>query len=81
MSNTLQEFVTMAEILTPVPTNHSQILFTSSKGKTTIRGKRFWKFSSSLTKDQNYIIEIKKLIGNFSNENKSFFNCQLKLEL
>ena len=59
ISNTLQEFVTMAEILTPISTNHSLILFSFSKGKTTIRDKRFWKFNSSLTKDQNYIIEIK----------------------
>ena len=81
ISNTLQEFVTMTEILTSISINHSQVPFSLLKEKTTIRGKRFWKFSSSLTKDQNYIIEIKKLIGNFSNENKSFFNCQLKLEL
>ena len=69
ISNTLQEFVTMTKILTPISTDHSPVLFSLSKEKTAIRGKGFWKFNSSLTKDQNYIIEIKKLIRNFSNEN------------
>ena len=63
--NTLQEFVTMTEILTPFSTDHSLVLFSLSKQKTTIRGKGLWKFNSSLTKDQNYITEIKKLIRNF----------------
>ena len=59
ISNILREFVTMTEILTPISTNHSQLLFSLSKEKTAIRGKRFWKFNSSLTKDQSYITEIK----------------------
>ena len=46
--------------------------------KTTIRGTGPWKFNSSLTKDQNYKTEMKKLIRNFSNENESLLNCQLK---
>ena len=49
--NTLQEFVTMTEILTPFSTDHSLVLFSLSKQKTTIRGKGLWKFNSSLTKD------------------------------
>ena len=81
ISNTLQEFVTMTEILTPISTDHSPLLFSLSKEKNTITGKGFWKFNSSLTKDQNYIIEIKKLIRNFSNKNESPFNRQLKWEL
>ena len=56
ISNTLQEFVTMTEILTPISTDHSPVLFSLSKEKTTIRGKGFWKFNSSLTEDQNNII-------------------------
>ena len=81
ISNTLQEFVTMTEILTPVSTDHLPVLFSLSKEKTTIRAKGFWEFNSSLTKDQNYITEIKKLIRNFSNENESLFNHQLKWKL
>ena len=61
--------------------DHSPVLFSLGKEKTKIRGKGFWKFNSSLIKDQNYITEIKKLIRNFSNENESLFNCQLKWEL
>ena len=79
--NTLQEFVTMTEILTPFSTDHSLVLFSLSKQKTTIRGKGLWKLNSSLTKDQNYIIEIKNLMCNFSNENESLLNCQIKWEL
>ena len=81
ISNTLPEFVTMTEILTLISTSHSPVLFCLSKEKNTIRVKGFWKFNSSLTKDQNYIIEIKKLILNFSSKNESLFNCQLKWEL
>ena len=50
--NTLQEFVTMTEILTPISTDHSLVLFSLSKEKTTIVGKRFWKFNSCFPKNQ-----------------------------
>ena len=39
------------------------------------------KIYSSLTKYQNYIIEIKKLIRNFCSKNESMFNSQLKGKL
>ena len=65
----------MTEILTPISTDHSLVLFSLSKEKTTIRGKGLWKFKSSLTIDENYKIEIKKLIRNFSNENEPLLNC------
>ena len=70
----------MTEILTPVSTDHSPVLFSFSKEKFTITDKGIWNFNSSFTKDQNYIIEIKKVIHNFSNENESLLNCQLKWE-
>ena len=63
--NTLQELVTTTEILTPILTDHSPVLFSLSKGNDCFRGKELWKFNSYLTKDQNYITEIKKLIRNF----------------
>ena len=81
ISNTLQKFVTMADIMTPISTDHSLVLFSLSKEKTTIRGKGFWKSNSSLTKDRNYIIEIKRLIRKFSTENESLCNRKLKWEL
>ena len=80
ISNTPQEFVTMTDILTPISTDHSPVLFSLSKEKITIRGTGLWKFNSSLTKDQNYITEIKKLIRDFSNENEFLLNRQLKWE-
>ena len=49
--NTLQEFVTMTDILTPISMDHSSVLFSLSKEKITIRGTELWKFNSSLTKD------------------------------
>ena len=57
--NTLQEFVTTRNILTPISTDHSPVL-SLSKRKSYVRDKGFCKFNSSLTKDQNYTIEIKK---------------------
>ena len=65
ISNTLQELVTTTEILTPISIDHSPVIFSLSKGNDCLRGKGFWKFNSSLTKDQNYITEIKKLIRSF----------------
>ena len=53
ISNTLQEFVTMTEILTPISTDNSPVLFSLSKKKTTIRGKGFWKFNNFLTKNHD----------------------------
>ena len=81
ISNTLQELVTTTEILTPISTDHSPVLFSLSKGNDCLRGKGFWKFNSSLTKDQNYITEIKKLIRSFCTTNESLYNHQLKWEL
>ena len=71
----------MTDILTPISTDHSPVLFSLSVEKITIRGTGLWKFNSSLTKDQNYKTEIKKLIRNFSNENELLLNRQLKWEL
>ena len=76
ISNTLQEFVTMADILTPISMNHFSALFSLSKEKITIRGTGLWKFNSSLTKDQSYKTEIKKGIPIFSNGNKLLSNHQ-----
>ena len=81
ISNTLQKFVTMSEILSPISTSHSPALFSLSKEKGCLRGKVFWKFNSSLTKHQDYIIEITKMICSFFTANKSLFNRQLKWEL
>ena len=81
ISNTLQEFVTMTEILTPISTDHSPVLFSLSKEKWCFRGKGIWKFNSSFTKDQDYTIEIKKTIPSFCIANKSLSNLQLKWEL
>ena len=81
ISNTLREFVTMTKILTLISTDHSLVLFSLSKEKSATRGKVFWNFNSSLTKDQNYIIEIGILIRNFCPKNEFLFNRQLKWEL
>ena len=70
----------MADILTSISTDHSPVFFSLSKEKITVRGTGLWKFNSSLTKDQNYITEIKKLIRDFSNENEFLLNRQLKWE-
>ena len=64
----------MTDILTPILTDHSPVLFSLSKEKLTIRGVGIWKLNSFLTKDQNYKTEIKKLIRNFSNENEFLSN-------
>ena len=55
----------MAEMLTPISTDHSSVLFSLSKEKTTIRGIGLWKFNSSLNKQQKHIAKIKKLIQFF----------------
>ena len=60
-------------MLTPILTDHSSVIFPLSKGKDCRRGKGFWKFNSPLTKDQNYITEIKKLIRSFSTRNESAY--------
>ena len=70
----------MADILTSISTDYSPVLFSLSKEKIAIRGTGLWKFNSSLTNDQNYKTEIKKVIRGFSNENEFLLNRQLKLE-
>ena len=80
ISNGLQEFASTTDILTPISTDHSPVFFPLSKEKGNIRSKGFWKFNSSLIKDQNYINEIKYLIRNFNTKIDCGFNQQLKWE-
>ena len=80
ISSTFQELATTTEIPTPLSSDYSPVLFSLSKGKDYLRDKAFWKFNSFLTKEQNYITEIKKLIGSFCTKEKFFFNVQLKWE-
>ena len=74
--NGLQEFASTADILAPISTDHSPVLFSLSQGKDNI-SKGFWKFSSSLIIDQNYINEIIDLICNFDTKNDCDFSRQL----
>ena len=67
-------------MLTPILTNHSPGIYSLSKENDYRRSKGFWKFKSSLTKDQNYITEIKKLIHSFCTTNEPLYNRQLKWE-
>ena len=80
ISNCLQEFVSITDILTRISTDHSLVLFFLSEGKGNIRGKGFLKFNNSLTEDQNYVNKIKDLIHNFSTKNGCDFSWQLKWE-
>ena len=74
ISNGPQEFASSADILAPISTDHSPVLFSLSQEKDNIRSKGFWKFNSSLTEDQNYINEIKDLIRNFYKKNDCDFS-------
>ena len=67
--------------MTPISADHTPALFSLSKEKGCLRGKRIWKFNTSLTKGQDYITEIKKMIRSFRTANTSLSNRQLKWEL
>ena len=54
------------------------MLFSLSQEKGNFRSKGFWKFNSSLIKDQKYINEIKDLIPNFDTKTDCNFSRQLK---
>ena len=80
ISSTFQELATTTEIPNPLSSDYSPVLFSLSKGKDYLTDKASWKFNSFLTKEQNYVIEIKKQIGSFCTKEKFFFNVQLKWE-
>ena len=71
ISNGLQEFASTTNILAPISTDHSPLLFSLSQEKDNIRSKGFSKFDSSLIKDQKYINEIK--INTAKNQQFFFF--------
>ena len=48
ISNTIQELVSMTEVLTPISTDHAPVLFSLSNEKGCLRGKGIWKFNNSL---------------------------------
>ena len=72
ISNTLQEFVTMTEILTPMSTDHLLVPFSLSEGKLSLS-----ETICCLTKTKN-VIEIKKLFFGSCITNKFLFNRELK---
>ena len=82
ISSTFQELANTTEIPTPSFKWLFSCALLSFKRKRLryLRDKAFWKFNSFLTKEQNYITEIKKLIGSFCTKEKFFFNVQLKWE-
>ena len=71
------EFASTTDILTPISTDHSPVFFSLSQEKGNIRNKGFWKFNSSLIKDQKCVNEIKDLIRNSDTKN----NCHLSRQL
>ena len=73
ISNTLQESVIITEILTPISTDHSPVLISLSEEKGCFRDKGIWN-----SYDQDYIIEINKMIHTFCTANKCLSNSQLK---
>ena len=79
ISNTLQEFVTMAQILT----QQISLLYSSlfQQKNTVSEVKDFGNLIAPLTKDQSYILEIEKLIRSCCTANKSLSSRQLKWEL
>ena len=81
ISNTLQELVTTTEILASISTDRCPVILSLSKGNGCLSGKGFWKSNSSLTKDQAYTNEIKKVIRSFCTTNESLYNRELKWEL
>ena len=80
ISNGLQEFASTTDILTPVLTDQSPVVFSLSQEKVNIRSKGFWKFNSSIIKDRKCINETKDLIRNFDTKNDCNFSRQLKWE-
>ena len=80
ISNGLQEFASTTDILTPISTDHSPVFFSLSQEKGNIRSKGFWKFNSSLIKDQKCVNEIKDLIRNFDTKNNCHLSRQLRQE-
>ena len=75
-----KNFSSTADILTPILTDHSPVFFSLSQENSNIRSKGFWKFNSSIIKDQKSTNEIKNLIRNFDTKNNSNFSRQLKWE-
>ena len=63
-----------AKILPGYQTDHSLILLKFDFGKFQ-KGKSYWKFNNSLLKDENYVIEIKKIIEStkllYANKNQN----------
>ena len=54
------------------------MFFSLSQEKVNTRSKGFWKFNSSLIKDQKYINRIKDFIRNFNTKNDCNFSRRLK---
>lgn len=48
----------MTEILSPISTDFPNVPFSLSNKNGSVKGKEFWRFNSSLTRDQKYIIDL-----------------------
>ncbi len=78
ISENLLQNVTKCDIKPSIKTDHSLILLNLTQSKGEKRGPGFWKFNTSLLKDEVYIDYIKEIITQLKNDLKHLDNKGLK---
>ena len=74
VSNNIQEYVKETKILPSFCSDHSPLFFNFQTSNEIHLGKHFWKFNSSLTKDEEYIKQMKDHIQKVKSQFVSIFN-------
>ena len=80
ISNHFQEFTKNIDILPAFCSDHSPILCTFEKSSEFNTGRNFWKFNSSLTKDKNFVKNLKEHIKFIKNSFISNFENKPQLQ-
>lgn len=72
-SSSLQDFIGNIDIVSGVKSDHSAITFSFCKQSKDLRGPGFWKFNSQLIEDENYVVEVEKMIGDLDKQKEKNF--------
>ena len=82
ISNSIQIFVKYTDVLSSLLNDHSQITFSCVKNEESNRGRGLPKFNNNFIENEEYVLEMKKIILDTLNElfNENILDDQVKWE-
>ena len=81
VSNSLQDNIVKADITPSIWSDHSAVTLFVKHLPPTKKGNSYWKFNSSLVKNENYVVELGNKINKWKQEYQNMQDARIKWEL